>query len=288
MKFLRSLAIVLCTASVLFTLPAHAAPITFTGPLSPYYLDEYNTGTIYIVQGTTVINSFEEVYGSHVGGTGGSQEAMLVVTDTIRTNAFQEGGTGGIGGQYTLSGVPTLVQYAQPAPPTSPDIAYDATSDGKFNYYLQYRGALSTQGVIRTDLDWQNPTVLFTLPTGPGDFMGIAYDSTNNSLWISGWRQSELQDYSLSGTPLASVPTTISNLSALGMDPADHTLWATLSQSGTMIQFDTSGNILQQGTIDGLPSGNFLSGEFAGVPEPSTLVMCGIALIGLARQLRKK
>ncbi len=256
--------------------------------LSPYYLDDFRAQTIYVVQGTAVINSFAWAYGSLVGGTGPFQEAMLAVTDSVRTNAYtQDNGPGGIGGQYSLSGVPTLVQYAQPAPPTNPDTAYDATSDGKFNYYLQFEGGLGVQGVVRTDLDWQNPTVLFTLTSGPHDFVGIAYDSTNRSFWISGSSQAALQDYSMSGTLLASVVTPNNNLSSLGMDPADHTLWAT--HGSTLMQFDTSGNLLQQGTIDALSGGSFLSGEFAEVvPEPSTWLLCGIALIGLARRLRKK
>ncbi len=141
MKSLLYLAIVLCAASVLLTLPAHAGPITFTGPISAYYLDNFSDHRIYVVQGTTVINSFDDAYGALVGGSGTYQEAMIAVTDTVRTNAFpQDNGPGGIGGQYTLAGVPTLVQYGQPTSPTITNTAYDATSDGTFNYYLQFQG----------------------------------------------------------------------------------------------------------------------------------------------------
>jgi hypothetical protein len=279
------------TAVLAFASIALAAP--FTGPTSALYLDNYGTHSIYVVQGATVINSFAYAYGALAGGNGNYQEGMIAVTDTVRTNAFpQDNGPGGIGGQYSLNGVATGVQYAEPTAPTSPDVAYDGTSDGTYNYYLQFQGSDGTQGVVRTDLDWQNPEVLFATGTSPGDYLGITYDATNQSLWISGWGQNSIQDYSMSGTLLSSFATANNNLSALAMDSADHTLWASVGQSNNLIQFDTSGNVLQQGAPSLLPGGTYLSGEFAesggAVPEPSTLLLCGTALIGLARRLRKK
>jgi hypothetical protein len=52
------------TAAALFgASPSWATPV-FTGPISPYYLDNYNDRHIYVVQGTSVINNFPWAYGT--------------------------------------------------------------------------------------------------------------------------------------------------------------------------------------------------------------------------------
>jgi hypothetical protein len=91
-------------AFVLFASPSSWA--AFTGPTSPYYLDDYTNQEIYVVQGTSVVNSFPWAYGP---GCSQSCEGNLAVTNVVSTNWFGSGinGPAGLAGQYTLSGTPT-------------------------------------------------------------------------------------------------------------------------------------------------------------------------------------
>jgi hypothetical protein len=98
---------------------------------------------------------------------------------------------------------------------------------------------------------------------------GIAYDPTNNSLWISS-RSSWIADYSLDGVLLAAFDSDPSRNGywanvALGLDPADHTLWIANEGTNVLRQYSldgvTFGQLLQMGTPDGLP-GVGDSGEF--------------------------
>ena len=57
----NQLKITLFAAALLGAPSAWASPV-FTGPTSPYYLDNYNNQHIYVVQGTSVINRFPWVY----------------------------------------------------------------------------------------------------------------------------------------------------------------------------------------------------------------------------------
>ena len=63
------------------------------------------------------------------------------------------------------------------------------------NYYVEDFGlkstGVTTESVYQTNLTWQNPTELFSVQPVPGTgesglFTGIAYDPTNQSLWVSG------------------------------------------------------------------------------------------------------
>jgi hypothetical protein len=77
------------------------------------------------------------------------------------------------GGAYTGAGFVNLTG--------APENFIDGTRDATHNY------AISTAGKIYSfDLNWQNPALLFTIPPlGASDvWTGIAYDATNNSLWI--------------------------------------------------------------------------------------------------------
>ena len=67
--------------------------IPFTGPTSPYYLDNYGNQTIDVVQGTNVINSFPWAYDP---GCTNFCEGSLAVTNVVSTNWF-----GSYGGSAT-------------------------------------------------------------------------------------------------------------------------------------------------------------------------------------------
>src|SRR6202030_3584975 len=82
---------------------AGSATAAFVGPTSPYYLDNFSTSQIFVVQGTSVINSFPL---SAYSGNGNFQQSSLAVGATVNTHGFStlNGDGGRLAGQYTLSG----------------------------------------------------------------------------------------------------------------------------------------------------------------------------------------
>ena len=162
------------------------------------------------------------------------------------------------------------------------------------------RGGTYGGGVYRTDYHWQDPQFLFypkllcpEVELGCQGESGIAYDPTNNSLWIRSKPNPWIADYSLDGVLLAAFDTgnrfpyvTLLYNAALGLDPFDHTLWLSMGGTNLLAQYSldgaTFGDLLQIGTPSGLPFGG-LSGEFQEpVPEPATfaLLLAVIAVIG--------
>jgi hypothetical protein len=187
--------------------------------------------------------------------------------------------------------------YLLPAGITS-ETAYDGASDGQHNYYVQYEG-IDTSGayvenVYQTGLNWQNPTLLFSVQSSSGvqsEYLGIAYDSSNNSLWVSGWGATAVNDYSLSGSLLGSL-TGPGYLGALAYDSADNTLWGSYFENNTLYQYSTAGVLLQSGTPAGLVEGDYLGGDMSkgsgsGVPEPATTVLVVAGLAALVARRRR-
>jgi hypothetical protein len=262
-----------------------------TGPTSPYYLDGGLTEVIYVVQGTAVINAFDWNLLACPGC-----EGTLAVTNVVSTTRYSN--SSGTGEQYELDGTPTGTTW-----PTTPPLAgetsnrfYDGTSDGTQNYTVEYDSSPlgGEQKIIVTDANWQNPALLFTIPgSAPKDSVGVAYDSTTNSLWISGFFTDVIANYMLDGTPLSSFNTGITGMFALAFDPADGTLWFSQGGTNALYQFSTSGTLLQSGIPSGLPNANFLSGEFAvtsSVPVPAALPLftSGLGLLGWLGKRKRK
>ena len=182
--------------------------IPFTGPTSPYYLDNYGNQTIDVVQGTNVINSFPWFYDP---GCTNFCEGSLAVTNVVSTNWFGSYGGSATAGQYTLSGAPTGIGWSGTPPPAgeTSNLFYDGASDGTYNYTVEYSNyPPETENVIATNLNWQNPVMLFSIPgETSAAYLGITYDPNNNSLWVSGWQTDVIADYSLTGTLLSSFAT---------------------------------------------------------------------------------
>ena len=243
---------------------------TFTGPVSKYYLAGIDT--IYVVQGSSVVETIPEVYGK------GDYEGVIAVSQTIRTRASRFEFTPSSAGEYTLSGVPTGRSYPSPSvtSPLSWVRIYDGTTDGVNNYYLDHWYG----GVYSTDYYWENPQLLFYDAASDRCHpcygqTGIAYDPIRHSLWIS--ELGDIEEYSLDGTLLAQFGTS-DDVMGLGMDPADDTLWATsFWYPNVLRQYSldpaTFGALLQEGVPAGLPGGLYSAGEFQITPEPSSIML---------------
>ena len=267
----------------------------FTGPTSSYYLYNYAASTMYIVQGPSVTGSFPL---TAYGGNANYYQGSFAVDSTVRTHGFFAPSGGQLAGEYTLGGTPTGNGYDSFPALTGyqNQNAYDGTTDGVHNYYVQYFANTPSgsvfENVVQTDLDWQNPAVLFSVQSSANqccEFLGITYDPTNSSLWISGWVSTDIRDYSLGGTLLSSFSTGHGSNGALAYDAADNSLWISDGESSFLEQYSTSGTLLQGGTPTGLPNGDYLAGEFAlkaSVPEPATvgLLALGLSAAGFARR----
>lgn len=273
--------IVLAVAGFWGLSTAASAGTLTTGPTGNYYLS--NGSTIWNVKGLALVNSWT------------SAGLPMAVDTTIRTtgNFVDQSGA-----QYSLGGTASGTTYANPGSGTF--AIWDGTTDTSHNYTVTT--ACDTCGgsqsaVIRTDLDWSNPVVLFTAGTGGGyDSLGITYDATNNSLWVSNWNAgSRITDYAMNGSVLSSFDAGFIDIGGLALDSTDGTLWATQNGSSALSQYSKSGTLLQSGTIAGLTANTLWAGEFgqdappppSGAPEPASLVLFGAGAAALALLRRR-
>jgi hypothetical protein len=244
---------------------AIAPTVAVAGPLSPYYVTAGDQGHNYILQGNTA-TLFNQANAANGG------EYAIAVTDTVRTLGNGNAGQHGLGSQYTLAGVYTGVNYTYPAS-LSATAFYDGTSDGRSNYSVDFL----TGAVYRLNADWTSPSILFNLSRS--GLIGITYDTTNNSLWISAFSGNTISNYSLTGALLSTFNATQSTLSCLALDSADNTLWVgSQSTLGTFYQYSKTGVLLSTVTYAALVNQNTLGGEFSvgAVPEPSAIALLGL------------
>jgi len=263
--------VAVCFVAIAFSGVALAGP----GPSSPLYLTytfDLNGGhSIVVVQGNS-ITSFAEAYGP-------PDEVPIAVGGDVRTSGNS---LTTIGGQYSLAGTPTGTTYTLTGIAST---AYDSTTDGSHNFLVDY-----TYGTVyQTARDFTNPVALFS---GTGSYnVGITYDKTNNSLWISGWGATTVvTDYSLNGTVLSSFDTGHYENASLAMDPATHTLWLVDDENSFKLeQYSTAGVLLSTGPYVGYSlGGEFDMGGGTPTPEPGSLLLFGSGVLGLAGLVRRK
>jgi hypothetical protein len=231
------------------------------GPVGTLYLTSGDQGEIEVIQGNSVVNTFSAT--SH-------SEYVIAVQSKIVTTG-PDGGS-----QYTLSGTPIG------ATPSLRLSVYDGTTNGVNNFVVSnFDGT-----VYQTSLNYLKAKALFN--AGANSVLGITYDSANNSLWVSGFDNNIISDYSLTGVLLASFAAPVSNIAGLAYDQTDGTLWFGTQQdfgsTRTLYQYSTAGIQLSTAQYSSLAYRNFLGGEFAfssAVPESSTWAMMIFGFAGV-------
>ncbi len=247
-----------------------------TGPASTYYLTQYSGGgpgaRLFVINGTTItVTAANLDFGAPIAVSG----------TTVRTAGFNPGSAGNI---YDLAGNPTGATATLPAGISQ---AYDATSDGTANYFVDFGAGT----VFRSNLDFSNPVQLAGAGfsnLGSGNFLGSTFDPTNNSLWISGWSAFEVRNISLvDGTVLSSfVPrdgngTALQTMVGFARDPLTDTLWLGAVQQNRFFEFSRNGVLLQTVDIPAIGGAFLLGGEFLAVPETSTYALLALGLGGV-------
>ena len=270
------------------------------GPLSTLYMTSgvSGTGTGEAPSRLTAIRGSRLIFGE-VQFHG--QESAIAVNDTVSTLGVSSGVFfPQLGSNYRLDGFEnTTINYPFPAALGS-DFVYDGTTDGRFNYFWD----LTSGAAYKSNLGWSGATLLFTLGNASGHRLGITYDASNNSLWLSGYDGAVgtlISDYSLNGTLLSSFNISHIENGFLALDPADGTLWLDpidVTGNGLILEqyarsaagsFGATQPLLQAQGYIGLPV-DALGGEFqytgTVVPEPSTGAILGfgaLALLGFRR-----
>jgi hypothetical protein len=268
----------------------HAGPITCivgpcTGPTGDYYVTDGVDQTFFLLNGTSdtifpAYNAQEYAIALDPSGTYG-----FVVSLMSRTAGLD-------GGVYTPNGS-LLLTLPQPNTWSEAD---DGTTDGTYNYFLLWSTNQVYQATPGPLPDWTIPSLYF-VATGSNP-IGITYDPTNSSFWVSDTGDNEVYDESWNG----SVVTVLSSFTAvnpganghasLALDPTDGTLWMSVGYTNTFEQYTKSGTLLQELTYNHLDtySGNIYGGEAIGgmTPEPGTwmLLSSGIGALGLLRRKR--
>lgn len=208
-------------------------------------------------------------------------------TPTVRQASGQPPSFPWQGDEYDLGGTPTGVQNYW-MPPYSDCTAYDATWDGSYIYMVLWNpnSGPGDGEVWRYDSNYANGQFLFQADgQGAGGDLGITYDSLTNTLWLGGFHDGEVTQYSLAGTRLGSWFIPNGSASALAYDPLNDTFWLSNGQysAADLYNYDRNGNLLGQFTA-GL---YMLGGEIYIVPEPTALALwaAGVGVL-LARRRR--
>lgn len=243
------------------------------GPISQWYVNSSDAHRIDVIQGNSIVETINTAQST-------IQAFPIAVLNTIRTMGSISGRAGA---EYALAGTPTGSTYSFGGPANSS--YWDGTTDGSYNYAWNFDNG----SLVRFDLNWANPTTLFNAGSG-SDRLGVTYDPTNDSFWVSGWNLGTIEDYSRSGQLLFSFNSN-NAIRGFAMDYADNTLWG-LNGLGAATQWSRTGQVLSTNVYSGPV--NALGGEFQytsspsnHVPEPATAGLLGLGFLGFAASRRK-
>ena len=219
---------------------------------SPIYIADGDSSIAYVIQNGTVQTTFPTF----------SLAYPIAVGSTVRLGHLLDG----TGAEYTLAGAPTGTTYAGS---NNFGQMLDGATDGvQYNYAVECCDA--TNSVVRTDLNWEGSTELFPLTSAGSGGTGIAYDTSDDTLFVSTFNN-DIQHYSLAGVLLGSYPSPASGLCCLAYDEAAGSLWALDRNSDDLIEFDkTTGAVIQTIDVPGFSPNNPFGGEIAitGAPPP--------------------
>jgi len=258
-----------CAASLLCS-SLFAGPIGTSGTL---YLTAADQKTGVIVSGTT-FTTFS---------LSGSQESPIaVINGTVSTDGYAPGATGSI---YDLSG--NLITAAANTLPGIGGFFIDGASDGTNIYTVDF----TSGQVVRLNSTWGSPTNLFVAAgTNPASiaydtlsntlFIADYQDSTVSQYSLGGSFISSFSTGHIANTALAYDATDNS------LWLANRTVGSAL----TLEQYSTTGSALQTLSSIPLASLNVLGGEFApptATPEPASLTLIGLGLLALGATKRR-
>lgn len=244
-------------------------------PTSTYFLTDGDGARLLAINGGT--------YTSFNQGQLSLREYMIAVYGTITTGAAISGEVAS--GYYSLDG-----NFLGPAGVWTLSGAnfWDGTTDGTYNYAFNF----GMGGVYRFNRDWSAPVLLNAFGSS-GQYLGITYDFSDNTLWLSGWNSNQVAHIDMAGNQLGSFTASAfgGSLTSLALDPADGTLWmGSQNNSGVFAQYTRAGVLL--GTHNYGFTNNTLGGEFnlGAIPEPpvAALLAIGAMALGLRRGLRRR
>ncbi len=241
--------------------------IANAGLIQSYFLTDGDSQVMVEIKGTSVVNEYSTYFLGY----------PIAVRDSIWLGHRNDTGAT----EYDLSGNATGNTSTGGNAFTQ---LLDGASGVGVNYGIECCGQVNSVTIANTD--WSNQRVLFDMDFGGS---GISYDPISDSLFISAFG-STIFNYDLSGNLLSSF-SLAGSLAGLAYEGASDSFWAFDRLSASMVQFDRVGNTLDSFVVGGLTNRNYWGGEIAfssvDVPEPSTLTIMGLGMLGLVIRRRK-
>lgn len=207
----------------------------------PYYVTDGDADITYMIQNGALQFSFN----TSAVGLG----YPLAVTSTVVIGDRDDNGAV----EYDLSGTATGSTWPGGNNFTQ---LLDGTTDGvQNNYGIECCG--SPNSVTVADLTWENQTKLFSLPA---DGTGIAYDSSDGTLWVTLF-DGTVRHYTLGGGELSQFTPGVGSMCCLAYDELAGTLWFGINGSGTIYQYSKAGTQLGSISVAGYSPDNQWGGE---------------------------
>lgn len=239
---------------------------------SVLYIMDYGYGTLERVQGGSML-------GMTASPTG--RDLNIAVWGDVRTTDYNSAAIPGH--LYDLAG--NLVAANQYGHVLTGD-TYDGTSDGKYNYTVEYQ----TGDVYALDRNWNTPALQFSTGS-PGAYPWITMNPGDGTFWLGNYNTGDIEHWTAGGSFISSFSTGlgIGYLAGLAYDPADGTLWCGSYSSVKLYQFSTGGSLLS--TVAPGRSNYVYGMEFdlaqTAVPEPASMAVLGIGALAAIRRKKR-